>query len=121
MPVDKFSVSLPQDLADSLEEIAREEGVSRSAVVREAASTYVAARAAAAQAAERERRVASAFDAFERIARTWGDDARSGLDYLAEMRGEPIAEPVGEPRSEPIAEPVGEPRNETRAEVTDGE
>ncbi len=117
MPVDKFSVSLPQDLADSLEEIAREEGVSRSAVVREAALTYVAARAAAAQAAERERRVASAFDAFERIARTWGDDARSGLDYLAEMRGEPIAEPVGEPRSEPIAEP----RNETRAEVTDGE
>ncbi|MFA5845104.1 MAG: ribbon-helix-helix protein, CopG family [Coriobacteriia bacterium] len=88
MPVDKFSVSLPEDLVAEVDGIAAMDGLTRSAVIREATAAYVTQRKSAAYAKERRRRIDSALDGFEDIARAWGPDDRSGVDYLADVRGE---------------------------------
>jgi predicted transcriptional regulator len=88
MAVDKFSISLPEDLAADLDEIARAEGSTRSAVIREAAAEYVAARRSAAYEDTRRRRVSAAIEGFDRIAADWGDDTSTSLDLLLQVRGE---------------------------------
>lgn len=88
MPVDKFSISLPETLVASVDEIAAEEGSSRSAVIREAAAAYVSAREVARRESERVRRVDAALAGFDAVSQTWGPDDRMGLDYLADLRGE---------------------------------
>ncbi len=95
MTVDKFSVSLPEELVVALDELAADEGLTRSGVLREAASRYVASREAEERRAERRRRVDSAIAAFDDIADEWGADERSGVDYLREIRGDLPASEVG--------------------------
>jgi predicted transcriptional regulator len=90
--VDKFSISLPADLLAEVDDIARDEGLSRSGVIREATASYVTARASAAYEAERTRRVGEALEGFDSVAAGWGADERSSLELLRELRGE---EPAG--------------------------
>ncbi|MFU8891606.1 MAG: CopG family ribbon-helix-helix protein [Anaerosomatales bacterium] len=94
MAVDKFSISLPADLLAEVDGIARADGLSRSAVIREATAAYVTARVSAAYEAERSRRVGEAIEGFDAVAARWGIDERSSLDLLREIRGEDGA---GEP------------------------
>jgi predicted transcriptional regulator len=88
MPVDKFSISLPEDLLTEVDQIARADGVSRSAVIREAAAAYVNTRISAAYEAERGRRIDEALKGFDEVAAAWGADERSSLDLLRELRDE---------------------------------
>ena len=88
MPVEKLSVSLPYQLAARIDELAELDGVSRSALIQEAAGQYVASREAAAQAAARRGSVDAALAGFDDIAARWGDDVRSGVEYLDDVRGE---------------------------------
>jgi len=86
MAVDKFSVSLPEELVASVDEIAAAGGLTRSAVIREATAEYVTRRATGEYAAERRRRVDAALAGFDRIAKEWGPDERSATDLLRELR-----------------------------------
>lgn len=88
MAVDKFSISLPEELVSDVDAIAREDGLTRSAVIREATTGYVAARKSAGYEAVRQRRIAAAIDGFDAVAADWGADSKSGVDYLADIRGE---------------------------------
>ena len=45
MPVEKLSISLPEGLAQQLDALAKEDGVTRSSLVQEATARYVASRA----------------------------------------------------------------------------
>lgn len=97
MAVDKFSISLPEDLLTEVDQIARADGVSRSAVIREAAAAYVSTRVSAAHELERSRRIDEALAGFDEVAGAWGADERSSLDLLRELRGDGGAdEPVSE-------------------------
>jgi predicted transcriptional regulator len=92
MPVEKFSVSLPQELTRQLDELAEATGASRSSLVREATARYVASRAAAAESDRRSASVSTALAGFDEVAAVWGDDGRQGVEYLADIRdldGEP--------------------------------
>jgi len=88
MAVDKFSISLPEDLVADLDEIAQADGSTRSAVIREAAAEYVAVRRSAAYEDTRRRRVSAAIEGFDRIAAEWGEDTSTSLDLLLQVRGE---------------------------------
>lgn len=89
MAVDKFSVSLPGSLTRDIDEIASSEGLTRSAVIREAAAAYVASRKSADYEQARRERIDEALAGFEEVAAGWGDDRRTSLDYLRELRGDP--------------------------------
>lgn len=88
MPVDKFSVSLPEELVADVDEIASADGMTRSAVIREATADYVAARRSADSEAKRRERVDRAIAGFADLARRWGPDERTGVQYLADLRSE---------------------------------
>ncbi len=88
MAVDKFSISLPEELVAEVDEFARVDGLTRSAVIREATTAYVAERRSTQYEQARRDRVGRAIESFEAIAAEWGADERSGADYLAELRGE---------------------------------
>lgn len=92
MAVEKFSVSLPEDLVARIEGLAAEEGVSRSEIIREATARYVASVDGAIAETRRHASVNAAVASFEAIAAEWGDDEIPGLAYLDELRGE-AAEP----------------------------
>lgn len=97
MPVEKFSVSLPEDLVRDLDEIAAVDGLTRSAVIREVAAEYVAARKSGEYEAARRARVDCAIAGFDDIAATWGEDDESGLHRLRQLRREATgAEPADE-------------------------
>jgi predicted transcriptional regulator len=85
---DKFSISLPSDLAAELEALARRDGVSRSSVVQEASARYIADRKSLDRDQVRRASVEAALAGFDEIASAWGDDPRQGTDYLAELRGD---------------------------------
>jgi predicted transcriptional regulator len=89
MASDKFSISLPSELAAELEALARRDGVSRSSVVQEASARYVAERKTLEKDQLRRASVDVALTGFDEIASTWGDDSLRGIDYLAELRTEP--------------------------------
>lgn len=88
MAVEKFSISLPRDLTEELDDLARARGVTRSALIREAAAEYVTSRESAARETERKRRVARSLAGFDAIAASWGAEERSAAELLAEIRGE---------------------------------
>lgn len=88
MPAEKFSISLPDDLAVDIEALARLDGVSRSTVIQEASARYVAARKMSVDAERRTLSLDAALRGFDEIAAQWGQDDRSGVDYLDELRGE---------------------------------
>jgi len=85
MAVDKFSISLPEELVASVDEIAAAGGLTRSAVMREASAEYVTRRATWEYEAERHRRVDAALAGFDRIDKEWGPDERSASDLLSEL------------------------------------
>jgi len=84
--VEKFSISLPEELAASLNDIADAEGLTRSGLIRELASEYVTRRESAERERERRARVDAAIAGFEAIAEEWGRDERTAAQVLAEMR-----------------------------------
>lgn len=88
MPVEKFSISLPEELLVDLDLIAQRDGSTRSAVIREATSQYVSRRSAEDESAERRERIDSALAAFTDLAARWGEDSATGLQYLEELRHE---------------------------------
>ena len=88
MSCDKFSISLPSDLAAELEALARKDGVSRSSVVQEASARYVADRKSLKKDQFRRASVDAALTGFNEIASAWGADQRQGIDYLAELRAD---------------------------------
>ena len=88
MAVEKFSISLPDDLVADVESIAEEDGLTRSAVIREATARYVAQRKSATYEAERRARIGRAMEGFKAAAEMWGPDERPSLSYLREIRGE---------------------------------
>jgi|GEM_PF-1697998 len=94
MAVDKFSISLPEQLVVGMDELAGREGVTRSAVIREAVTRYLSERESEAAEAARRERVGDALTGFDEIAAEWGADERSGLDYLREIRGDAV--PLGD-------------------------
>jgi predicted transcriptional regulator len=104
MPVDKFSVSMPDALVAEVDKIASSEGLNRSAVIREATEAYITAHKAATAEQRRGERIGQAIEGFKGIAESWGDDSTSGLQYLDSVRGEggpgQAAEPKREDRSE---------------------
>ncbi|MBA4370562.1 MAG: hypothetical protein C0418_03165 [Coriobacteriaceae bacterium] len=93
--VDKFSISLPEDLVAEVDGIARSEGLTRSGVIREATAAYVTARTSATYEAERKARIQSAIDGFDAMAEAWGPDPKSSLEYLRELRGDAGGPPGG--------------------------
>jgi predicted transcriptional regulator len=90
VPVDKFSISLPEELASEVDAIAEADGLSRSAVIREATADYVAARRSADYEARRRETVDRAIAGFEDMARRWTGDSKRGLTYLDEIRAESL-------------------------------
>ena len=83
----RVTVTLPQALLSELDEIANDEGVTRSDVVREAARGYVTSRSAASEARERQRAVREGLAWLEDVARRTESDERDSLDVLREIRG----------------------------------
>ena len=87
MPVEKLSISLPEELAHQLDELAAEDGVARSFLVREATVRYVASHALEANEKRRRASVQRAVVGFDEVAAQWGEDDRIGVEYLADIRG----------------------------------
>ena len=97
MSVEKLSVSLPGGLASRIDELAELDGVTRSALIQEAAAQYVASRDAAVREAGRRAKVDDALASLEEVAARWGADDRAGIEYLADVRGESVDDsPKGE-------------------------
>ena len=94
MPVDKFSISLPEDLVVDVDDLAQLDGRTRSAIIREATTDYVTKRKRTTRSAQRRERIGSAIDAFKGISAEWGPDERSVTEILDEIRRG--SEPVGE-------------------------
>ena len=88
MSANKFSISLPSDLAAELDALARRDGVPRSVVIQEASARYVADRKSYEQDQRRRVGVDAALAGFDEVAALWGEDQRQGVDYLAELRDE---------------------------------
>jgi metal-responsive CopG/Arc/MetJ family transcriptional regulator len=86
MPVEKFSISLPEDLVAALDELAAEDGLTRSALIREATASYVTHRTSAAREEERRARIDSAIEGFRRVGEQWGPDERTAAEVLREFR-----------------------------------
>lgn len=91
MPV-RVTVTLPEDILSELDSVAREEGRTRSDVVREAAAGYLAGRAAVAEGTARSRAVDDGISWLEGVATTSGattSDAggEDSLTVLRELRG----------------------------------
>ena len=92
MSANKFSISLPSDLAAELDALARRDGVPRSVVIQEASARYVADRKSQDRDQRRRVGIDAALAGFDEAAALWGEDQRQGVDYLAELqsRGRPI-------------------------------
>jgi len=87
MAVDKITISLPAELVRAIDELSAEEGVSRSAIVREASARYVTERAGAAEAMRRRRAADEVLDALTELRRLTPIDDRPTLEILRELRG----------------------------------
>ena len=84
----RVTISLPDDLLAQLDAIARDESLTRSDVVREAAGTYLASRASGSEAAQRLQAVEEGVTWLKQIAAQSADDSKPSLDVLREVRGE---------------------------------
>jgi predicted transcriptional regulator len=92
MSVEKFSISLPEELLVELDRIADAEGLTRSALIREAAASYVAGVDARRREDARRRAVTAAIEGFDQLADDWGADDAPGLDLLDAVRGESMGD-----------------------------
>lgn len=86
MAVEKFSISLPEELVADLDEFAGQDALTRSGLIREVVSEYVSKRRSATYEAERRARILGAIEGFKRIAEEWGPDERTAVELLREMR-----------------------------------
>lgn len=86
MSVEKFSISLPEELVASLDEIALQDALTRSGLIREVMAGYVARRTSDAYESERRERIDRAIEGFKRIAEEWGHDERTAAQLIREMR-----------------------------------
>ena len=84
----RVTISLPDDLLAQLDAIARDESLTRSDVVREAAGAYLASRASGSEAAQRLQAVEEGVTWLKQIAAQSADDSKPSLDVLREVRGE---------------------------------
>ena len=91
MAVEKFSISLPEELMSDVDGLAEEEGITRSALIREATEAYVTARRSSKYEAARRERIGRAIEGFRQLARESGPDEKSSLEYLREVREESMA------------------------------
>lgn len=98
MAVGKITISLPQELVQAIDELSAQQGVSRSAIVREASARYVTERASAAHAAKRRGAADDAISALEELRRLTPIDDRPTLEILRELRGPLDADSVRGPR-----------------------
>lgn len=87
MAVDKITVSLPASLVREIDLLSELEGVSRSQVVREAASLYVSDRTAAREAAARHAASERTLTLLNELRNRIPGDERPVLDILRESRG----------------------------------
>jgi len=88
VPVDKFSISLPEELVADVDELAQLDGLTRSAIIREATTDYVSKRKHATFESERRARIDEALEGFRQISGDWGSDERTTTELLREIRGE---------------------------------
>ncbi|MDO8963400.1 MAG: ribbon-helix-helix protein, CopG family [Coriobacteriia bacterium] len=88
MAVEKFSISLPEELVAEIDDLAKAEGVTRSGLVREATTEYVIARRSKTYEADRRRRIGTAIDGLKALSGQWGSKEKSGLEMLHELREE---------------------------------
>jgi predicted transcriptional regulator len=97
MPVEKLSISLPEELVHQLDELAAQDGVTRSALLREATARYVTSRASVEEEERRQASINRAVAGFDEAALLWGEDDRPGVEYLADVRCAPATprEPEG--------------------------
>lgn len=84
----RVTVSLPADVLEQLDQIADADGVTRSDVIREASSHYLADREARKLADARDAAVAKGLRYLEDLAASASDDGASSLRVLHELRGE---------------------------------
>ena len=84
----RVTISLPDDLLAQLDAIARDESLTRSDVVREAAGSYLASRASGSEAAQRLQAVEEGIAWLKQIAAEPTDDSKPSLELLREVRGE---------------------------------
>jgi predicted transcriptional regulator len=83
----RVTVTLPDELLAQLDGIAEEESLTRSDVVREAASSYVARRSSSAEATARASAVAEGVDWLASIAAPVDSTHPGSLEMLRELRG----------------------------------
>lgn len=86
----RVTISMPDELLLSLDAAARDDGVSRSDIVREAASLYMAERSVGARARRRQAAVDEGIAWLESVAAKPSVDARLGVEILREVRGDEI-------------------------------
>ena len=86
MAVEKFSISLPEELVADLDEFAGQDALTRSGLIREVVSEYVSKRRSATYEEERHARITRAIEGFERLSREWGPDERTAVELIREMR-----------------------------------
>jgi predicted transcriptional regulator len=84
--VAKITISIPPDLLGDIDDLAAESGESRSYLMREAASQYLAARRDIAAAAARRRGVDQALEILREIRSMRVLDDRPSLEILRELR-----------------------------------
>lgn len=92
MAVDKFSISLPEELVADLDEFAGQDALTRSGLIREVVTEYVSKRRSAAYEQERHARITRAIEGFERLARESDPGEKGSLETLQEVREESLGE-----------------------------
>ncbi|MDP2233136.1 MAG: ribbon-helix-helix domain-containing protein, partial [Actinomycetota bacterium] len=82
----KFTISMPEELLAEIDAEAQASGATRSGIIREASTRYVAERRASDAEAAHRARVAEAVEGMKRIARREKRDTRSTLELLRDLR-----------------------------------
>jgi len=88
MAVEKFSISLPEELVADIDEFAGQDALTRSGLIREVIAEYASRRRSATYEEERHARILGAIEGFKRIAEEWGPDERTAVELLREVREE---------------------------------
>jgi hypothetical protein len=82
----RVTISIPEDLLAEIDADASAAGVSRSAVIQEAAARYVVEKRSVDAAEEHRRSVGQALEGFRKIRETPVRDPRPTLELLREIR-----------------------------------
>ncbi len=83
----RVTLSLPADMLGQLDEIASNEGLTRSDVIREASAAYLTLREREHSARERVVAVRRGLNYLDSIAQMPANDSRPTLDVLRDLRG----------------------------------